>query len=146
MPPEQDHVLVLYRHPLLGEGLARMLAADPALEVRSVPADTPDEVLRELGAASGTVVLEEGGPVVVSDVLASSACATIVVVSISTSTAWTLHREPLDPDAERLVDGIVAACHRAREAAPLDPPGATPAGPGRRPRLARSIRAVTVTG
>ena len=42
--PDQVRVLVLYSHPLMGEGLGRMLAAEPGVVVTAVDIGEPDAV------------------------------------------------------------------------------------------------------
>lgn len=110
MPADRVKVLVLYDHPLLGEGLSGLLAAAPGLEVERVAMSDPASVERVLAADADVVILEEGGPLGLLDVLRQSRCRAVVDVSISTSKAWTIRREEIEPDPDSLVDRIVAAC------------------------------------
>ena len=66
------------------------------------------------------MILEEGGPVGLVDLLRDSRCRAIVDVSISTSQAWTIRREAISPDPESLIDRIISAClgDRRQAAAP----------------------------
>jgi hypothetical protein len=118
-------VLVLYDHPLLGEGLGALMASVPELAVERVAMGDPDAMERALASDAAVVILEEGGPVGLVDLLRASRCRAIVDVSISTSQAWTIHREAISPDPESLIDRIISAClGDRREAAPA--PAAAP--------------------
>lgn len=108
--PAPVKVLVLYDHPLLGEGLGQLMAGVPDLEVERIGMAEPDAMERALATDADVVILEEGGPVGLIDLLRQGRCRAIVDVSISTSKAWTIRREEIEPDPESLVDRIVAAC------------------------------------
>jgi len=109
-------VLVLYDHALLGEGLGALMASVPDLEVVRVAMGDPDAMERAIAANADVVILEEGGPLGLVDLLRQSNCRAIVDVSISSSRAWTIRREEIEPDAESLVDRIIAACLGDRHA------------------------------
>lgn len=126
-------VLVLYDHPLLGEGLSALMASVPELAVERVAMADPDAMERALACDADVVVLEEGGPVGLVDLLRSSRARAIVDVSISTSQAWAISREEISPDPESLIDRIVGACLGNRLRA-VGPGTAAPgAAPGRAP-------------
>lgn len=103
-------VLVLYDHPLLGEGLSALMASVPDLIVERIAMDDPDAMQRAIAADADVVILEEGGPLGLLDVLKGSRCRAIVDVSISTSQAWTIRREEIATDPDSLIDRIVGAC------------------------------------
>jgi len=110
--PDPVKVLVLYDHPLLGEGLGALMASVPDLEVERIAMDDADAMERAIASNADVVILEEGGPVGLVDILRESRCRAIVDVSISTSQAWTIRREEISPDPDSLIDRIVAACLR----------------------------------
>jgi len=103
-------VLVLYDHPLLGEGLTALMASVPDLHLERISMCDPDAMERAIAAEADVVILEEGGPVGLLDVLRGSRCRAIVDVSMSTSQAWTIRREQISTDPESLIDRIVGAC------------------------------------
>ena len=103
-------VLVLYDHPLLGEGLSALMASVPDLHVERISMCDPDAMERAIAADPDVVVLEEGGRVGLLDVLRGSRCRAIVDVSMSTSQAWSIRREEISTDPESLIDRIVGAC------------------------------------
>lgn len=103
-------VLVLYEHPLLGEGLGALMASVPGLVVERVAMCDPGATRRALASDADVVILEEGGPVGLAELLQASRARAIVDVSISTSRAWSIRREEIEPDPDNLIDRIVAAC------------------------------------
>ena len=137
-----DRVVVLYSHPLLGEGLGRMLAAEPDLVVTTVNLGTIEALDEALAAKPDVVVFEEGGPIGVLEVLRRSGATVVVDVDITSSTAWTLRRQALRSAPEEVLGAIRdALAGRAAAAAPGDDPADSVAplvrpvmavGPGRR--------------
>jgi hypothetical protein len=126
-------VLVLYDHPLLGEGLSALMGSISDLAVERIAMGDPDAMERALAYGADVVILEEGGPVGLIDLLRSSNCKAIVDVSISTSQAWAIRREEISPDPDSLIDRIVSACLGDRRPiapgapAPSPVPAPTPA-------------------
>ena len=103
-------VVVLYDHPLLGEGLSALMASVPDLQVERIAMGDADAMERAIAADADVVILEEGGPLGLVDVLRGSRCRAIVDVSMSTSRAWTIRREEITTDPESLIERIVGAC------------------------------------
>jgi len=126
LSPEQVRVLVLYSHPLMGEGLGRMLAAEPGVIVDAVDIGEADAVNAALAAEPEVIVLEEGGAVDAADVMRRSHASLVLDVDITTTNAWTLRRESLSTRPDDFLDAIRAAVgHRAR---PEPKPGMRAAG------------------
>ena len=73
-----DRVVVLYSHPLLGEGLGRMLAAEPGLVVTTVSLGTLDALDEALAARPDVVVFLEGGPIGIFEGLKRSGAKVVV--------------------------------------------------------------------
>ena len=141
--PGPVKVLVLYDHPLLGEGLGALMASVPELDVERVAMGDPDAMERAIASEADVVILEEGGPVGLIDLLRDSRCRAIVDVSISTSQAWTIRREAISPDPESLIDRIISACLGDRRSAAV-PSIAVPASPA--PAPAPNAAPVPATG
>jgi hypothetical protein len=121
-------VLVLYDHPLLGEGLSALMGSIADLAVERVAMGDPDAMERALAYDADVVILEEGGPVGLVDLLRQSRARAIVDVSINTSQAFTIHREDISPDPDTLIDRLVKACLGDRPATtPAITPAITPA-------------------
>ena len=88
-------VLVLYCHPLMGEGLGCMLAAEPGIVVYEVDVTDRAAVDAALATEPAVIVLEEGGCVDAGDVVRRSGSALVLDVDITSSRAWTFRRESL---------------------------------------------------
>ncbi|MFI5255562.1 MAG: hypothetical protein ACHQ15_08910 [Candidatus Limnocylindrales bacterium] len=110
MPSEPISVVVLYVHPLLGEGLARLLGAESGLDVLATEIRSAADVDRALLSDPEAVILEEGGPLSLEQLLARSHCSILVEVSLDTGEAWILRREALRTRPDDLVSAIVDAC------------------------------------
>lgn len=95
MSPETVRVLVLYSHPLMGEGLGRMLAAEPGISVDAVDIGIAEAVDAAIAREPDVIVVEEGGAVDAADVVRRSNCPVVLDVDITTTRAWTLRRETL---------------------------------------------------
>jgi DNA-binding NarL/FixJ family response regulator len=54
-------VAIICAHPLLGEGIARLLAAEPGMEVLAAPPRDTDTALGVLAAGPDVVIFEPGG-------------------------------------------------------------------------------------
>jgi DNA-binding NarL/FixJ family response regulator len=101
-----DRVVVLYSHQLLGEGLARMLEAEPGLVVTTVSQGTIEALDEALACNPDVVVFEEGGPIAMLDVLRRSGASVVIDVDITSSTAWTLRRQALRSAPEEVLAAI----------------------------------------
>jgi hypothetical protein len=139
--PGPDRVVVLYSHPLLGEGLGRMLAAEPDLLVTTVDLGTIEVLEEALAGGPDVVVFEEGGPIGLLEVLRRSGATVVIDVDITSSTAWTFRRQPLRSAPEEVLAAIRdALVSRAAAGAPdragKPPRRPTAVGPGRRVRAA----------
>jgi chemotaxis response regulator CheB len=95
LPSDAVRVLVLYSHPLMGEGLGRMLAAEPGVVVDAVDVSFPERVEAAIAREPDVIVLEEGGAVDAADIVRRSDCPVVLDVDITTTRAWTLRREQL---------------------------------------------------
>ena len=95
MSPVVVRVLLLYSHPLMGEGLGRMLSAEHGIEVTSVDVSTPCAVDEALALQPDVIIVEEGGPLDAADIVRRSTCPVVLDVDITTAHAWSLRRETL---------------------------------------------------
>lgn len=102
-------VLVLYSHSLLGEGVSRMLAEDPGLDVMAVDLACVGERDAALAADPDVIVLEEGGALDAADLLRRTNCRVVVDVDISSAEASTLSRSTI----RSRPDDVIAAVRRA---------------------------------
>jgi hypothetical protein len=115
--PLPVRVLVLYSHPLMGEGLGQMLAAEPGVMVDAVDVAVPEAVEAALAREPAVIVVEEGGAMDAADVMRRSNCPVVLDVDITTTRAWTLRRELLSsrPDEFLATIRTVVGCEARAE-------------------------------
>jgi len=105
-------VLVLYSHPLMGEGLGRMLAVEPGIEVESADIAEPGAVAAALAHEPEVVIIEEGGPLDAADIVRRSRCSVVLDVDITTTRAWSLRRELLSTRPDDFLASLRSAVAR----------------------------------
>jgi hypothetical protein len=93
----------------MGEGLGRMLAAEPGLVVTAVDIAETDAVSAALAADPEVIVVEEGGAVDAADIVRRSHASLVLDVDITTTSAWTLKRETLSTRPDDFLAAIRAA-------------------------------------
>jgi DNA-binding NarL/FixJ family response regulator len=108
-------VLVLYSHPLMGEGLGRMLAAEPGIEVESADIAEPGAVEAALAHEPEVVIIEEGGTLDAADIVRRSRCAVVLDVDITTTRAWSLRREILSTRPDDFLASLRSAVARVAD-------------------------------
>ena len=116
MSPDPVRVLLLYSHPLMGEGLQKMLAAEPGILVDAVDIGCRDAMDAAIALDPDVIVVEEGGPVDAAEVVRRSNCPVVLDVDITTTRAWTLRRETLSTrpdDFMAAIRGIVGRAGRS---------------------------------
>jgi DNA-binding NarL/FixJ family response regulator len=116
--PEPVRVVVLYSHPLMGEGLSRMLASEPGIVVQAVDVTEQAAVDAALATDPSVIVVEEGGSVDAADIVRRSAAMLVMDVDINTASAFTLRRESL---SSRPDDFLAAIRHVVAGAPKGDP-------------------------
>jgi DNA-binding NarL/FixJ family response regulator len=103
-------VLILYAHPLLGEGLARMFSSEPGLDVVAIQLCEAGMVERGLAASPDVIIFERGDPDRAIGILELAPEALVIDVGIDTGPAFTFHREEINARPE----GILQAIRRVR--------------------------------
>jgi len=106
---DPTRILVLFSHPLLGEGLSRMLATEPGVAVDTVDVACPSAVAAAIAAEPAVIVLEEGGPLDAAELMRRSRCPVVLDVDITTANAWRLRRESIASRPEDVLAAIRAA-------------------------------------
>jgi DNA-binding NarL/FixJ family response regulator len=99
-------VLILYAHPLLGEGLAGLLLAEPGLDVLPVYLGDHDAARRSLALAPDVVIFERSDPDRAIDILELAPEALVIDVGIDTGPAFTFHREEINARPEGILQAI----------------------------------------
>ena len=109
-------VLVLYSHPLMGEGLGRMLAAEPGILVEAADIAEPAAVDLALSHEPEVVIVEEGGQLDAADIVRRSRCSMVLDVDITTTRAWSLRRELLSTRPDDFLASLRSAVTRVVDA------------------------------
>jgi hypothetical protein len=120
----RQHVVILYSHPLLGEGLGRLLSNDPDLFVEQFHVDDLGEAEAALRSSPEVVVLERTPPVQAIDVLRLAPAALLVDVGLDAGPTWTYRRDEIDQQP----DALLRAIH-SRATCPGGPPPAHRSAP-----------------
>lgn len=112
LSPYMVRVLLLYSHPLMGEGLGRMLSAEPGIELETADMNQADLVTAALSRKPEVVIVEEGGAVDAADIVRRTKCAVVLDVDITTTQAWALCRESFSTRPDDFIASLQAAVAR----------------------------------
>ncbi len=113
-------VLILYAHPLLGEGLAGLLSSEPGLEVVAVQSDDAGMVERGLAAAPDVIIFERGDPDRAVKILELVPDALIIDVGIGPGPTFTYRREEISAWPDAILEAIrQAPSHRGGGQTPV---------------------------
>ena len=99
-------VVVLYTHPLFGEGIARLLAAEPGVDVTPVAASDLEHAGRTLADAPNVVIFERGDPDMATDILRFAPSALVIDVSMSPGPTFTYERREIQARPEVILEAI----------------------------------------
>jgi len=129
VPRNARRVVILYAHPLLGEGLARILRGDPSLTIEAVHVEDLEAAATVLGDEPDVIVMERGA-LQASDLLALAPAALLIDVGLDGGSSWAYHRDELSPLPEDIFNTIRRCAARTRRAArsckPRAPHGTAP--------------------
>lgn len=109
-------VLILYAHPLLGEGLAGLLSSEPGLEVLAVQSDDAGMVERGLAAAPDVIIFERGDPDRAVEILELVPDALIIDVGMGPGPTFTYRREEISAWPDGILEAIRQASSPRRSA------------------------------
>jgi DNA-binding NarL/FixJ family response regulator len=115
-------VVVLYTHPLFGEGIAHLLSAEPGIDVTPVQASDLELAASSLALAPDVVIFERGDPDTAADVLTYAPSALVIDVSLSPGPTFTYQRHEVRAQPEVILEairGILAADGQLKDAAPV---------------------------
>ena len=118
MPGDSRRVVILYAHPLLGEGLARMLGEAPRLEVTAVHVEDLESAAAALRDAPAVVVVERAASIHAIDLLALAPSALLIDVGLDAGPSWAYHRDEISPQPEDILRTI-RRCTGAAGPSPL---------------------------
>ena len=122
-------VVVLYRHPLLGQGIARLLTAQPGLDVTLIGSGDRSAAEDALATRPDVVVLERGAPLTAIDILDVAPGALLIDIGMDSGPTWTYRRERIEPEPDVILRTIrrlqcAAAPVEGEEPADVVPAGA----------------------
>ncbi len=112
MSPFVVRVLLLYSHPLMGEGLGRMLSAEPGIELECADMSQASVVTAALAREPEVVIIEEGGAVDAADIVRRCKASVVLDVDITTTSAWSLRREILSTKPDDFLASLRTAVNR----------------------------------
>jgi hypothetical protein len=107
VPGEPRRVVILYDHPLLGEGLERLLRAGTDLQVELVHVDGVDAAQSVLATNPDVVILERSAPLQAIDLLRFAPCALFIDVGLDAGPSWAYRRDELSPQPEEILRAIL---------------------------------------
>jgi hypothetical protein len=93
-------VAVIYRHPLLGEGIGRMLAAERDLDVTQAPCEDTARTAAAVRGDQDVIVLERDCRISSAEILGASPDTLVIEMSLHPGTTWAYRRQaiPNRPD------------------------------------------------
>lgn len=103
-------VVILYTHALLGEGLAKLLAAEPGLEIRIVPTSDVAAAEAALADRPDVVIFERHEPLQAIDLIRFAPDALLIDVGMDAGPTFSYQREEIPARPE----GIVRAIRRMK--------------------------------
>lgn len=125
----RQRVVILYAHPLLGEGIARLLAEDPGLTVELIEVDGDvSAAIRAVAGSPDVVILERSAPVEALELFRAAPSALFIDVGLDTGPSWTLRRDELVPQPEEILRAIHQRHHPRRGVGARRSHAALPAG------------------
>jgi len=105
-------VLILYSHPLLGEGLVGMLSREPGLVVSAVRMDDVEAVQLALDLAPQVVIAERSQPDRAVEILELVPEALIIDLSLAPGPTFAYRRDEISTLPESVVEAIRQASRR----------------------------------
>ena len=113
MPAQARRVVILYSHPLLGEGLAHLLGTDRDLTVDLVRVEDEDEAEAALASrladtCPDVVIVERSMAVRATDLLTMAPSALLIDVGLDAGPSWAYRREELSPQPDEILRTIRA--------------------------------------
>jgi hypothetical protein len=111
VPAQARRVVILYSHPLLGEGLAHLLGSDRDLTVDLVRVENEDEAEAALSErladqCPDVVIVERSMAVKAIDLLTVAPSALLIDVGLDAGPSFSYRREELSPQPDQILQTI----------------------------------------
>ncbi len=97
---------ILYDHPLLGEGIGRMLDREPGLEVAYVEASDASTVGAAIAGRPDMIVVERSSGIDALEILRATPATLVIEVGIGPGHTWVYRRQEIPGDPEAVL-GLV---------------------------------------
>lgn len=113
-------VVILYTHPLLGEGLAHLLAVEPELDVVAISTGDLARAEGALARSPDVVIVEHSQPSQAIELLKLAPDALLIELGLGADPTFTYRREEISGQPEaivRAIEGLRGGRLRALEAA-----------------------------
>ena len=126
MPAQARRVVILYSHPLLGEGLAHLLGSDHDLSVELVRVEDQPDLETALAGTPDVVIVERSVALKAIDLLRLAPSALLIDVGLDAGPSFSYRREELSPQPDEILRtirrGFAGRPTRARRRAPTAVP------------------------
>ncbi len=120
-------IVVLSCHPLLGEGVGRLLGAEPGVSVQHAPCEQAARIDRLLAEAPDVVVVERCSQFDAAAILERAPDALVFDITIGPGPTWVYRRQEIPGDPGAILD-LVRLLRSGHPVIPLGSrPGTAPA-------------------
>lgn len=96
-------IVVLYSHPLLGEGIGRLLAAEPGARVTFIPAWADEPLEMAARVHPELILLERGASLDPLEAMARFPSAFVIDFSIGPGPTWVYRRQEIPGNPEAIL-------------------------------------------
>jgi hypothetical protein len=96
-------VAVIYRHPLLGEGIGRMLAAEHDLDVVQAPCEDTARTAAAVSGSQDVIILERDCRISSAEILGASPDTLVIEMSLHPGTTWAYRRQAIPNRPETIL-------------------------------------------
>lgn len=128
VPGNPHRIVILYGHPMLGEGIASLLRGGPDVAVELVHVEEPGVVPAALAGDPDVVIIERGAGLDPIALLPLAPTALFIDVGLDPGPTWTLLREQVGPNPEEILRLVGERVHpRCAEPAASIEPATVPA-------------------
>jgi DNA-binding NarL/FixJ family response regulator len=117
-------IVVLSCHPLLGEGVGRLLGAEPGVTVRQAACEQVGRIDQLLAGAPDVVVVERCSALEAPSILERAPDALVFDISIAPGPTWVYRRQEIPGDPVAILE-LVRLLRRGHPMIPLASRGET---------------------
>ena len=133
MDSQPVHLAIVYNHPLLGEGVGRMLELEPGLDVEFVEAADRLRVDAVIAARPEMIVVERSSGIDALEILGRTPETLVIEVGLDPGPTWVYRRQEIHGDPQAVL-GLVRRLRGGHPTVAIEP-----AGDGRPPAAQRPL-------